>query len=380
MNQKSFYRDSSMNLHIIFVVCCLAMIGLSIYLTTHFYEVKYPEGLGQASLCDISSFFNCDVATHSPASNLMGVPISVFGVLIGVFLLFGYLFPDERTEGTNHTILLVNGLGSAILLVYSLVFLGGLCPFCTLYYIASWIALFVFRKNSNIITIGPPQVAIYGFITVGISIFFYNHTSGKENNYTAIAKSVVGQYVKLRDLGVPSIESEYRLVSATEKFTDAPIQITKYSDYECPSCKALSKVLHRVAKAYPGKINIQYFFYPLDRNCNPKMTRDMHRNACRAAYFTACLPKKFAEVEELVFENQGNLSTEQINKWAEQYGVTDCMNSEETKQKVLAYINTGDQFNVKSTPTFLVNGKKIEGALPVLQLKAIIDHLLKIPN
>ncbi len=352
------------------------MIGLSVYLTTHYFEVKYPEGLGRASICDINSFFNCDVATHSPASNILGVPISVFGILISVFLLFGYLFNDERTEGTNHAILLINAVGCLVLFIYSLVFLGGLCPFCTLYYIFSWAALLLFRKNSENLTVAPMPLGIYGVVTLGLSFAFYAHSADKEKNYSAISKSVVEQFNQLKDLGHPSIESEFRIVSATEKFTDAPVQITKYSDFECPSCKALSQVLHRVAKAYPGKINIQYFFYPLDRNCNPKMTRDLHRNACKASYLAACLPDKFAEIEEKIFEDQGKIDNEFLDNLAKQYGVTDCMNSEETKKKVVDYIKTGDQFNVQSTPTFFVNGKKIEGALPVIQMKAIIESIL----
>lgn len=377
MSSKSFYKDSNTTTHILFVLCNLIMIGLSIYLTTHYFDVKYPDGLGKASICDLNSFFNCDVATHSPASNIMGVPISVFGILISIFILFGYLFNDERTEGLNHLILIINAVGCLLLFIYSLAFLGGLCPFCTLYYIFSWAALFLYRKNSENIGIAPIPLAIYGVITLGISFAVYSHSANKEKNYSAIASSVIGQYEKLKDLGHPTIESDYRIVSATKKFTDAPVQITKYSDFECPSCKALSQVLHRIAKAYPGKINIQYFFYPLDRSCNPKMTRDMHRNACKASYLAACLPDKFSEIEEKIFEDQRAINSEFLDNLAKEYGVTECMNSEATKNKVVEYIKTGDAFNIQSTPTFFVNGKKIEGALPVVQLKAIIDSLLK---
>ena len=274
-------------------------------------------------------------------------------------------------------ILIINAVGCLLLFIYSLAFLGGLCPFCTLYYIFSWAALFLYRKNSENIGIAPIPLAIYGVITLGISFAVYSHSANKEKNYSAIASSVIGQYEKLKDLGHPTIESDYRIVSATKKFTDAPVQITKYSDFECPSCKALSQVLHRIAKAYPGKINIQYFFYPLDRSCNPKMTRDMHRNACKASYLAACLPDKFSEIEEKIFEDQRAINSEFLDNLAKEYGVTECMNSEATKNKVVEYIKTGDAFNIQSTPTFFVNGKKIEGALPVVQLKAIIDSLLK---
>ena len=53
------------------------------------------------------------------------------------------------------------------------------------------------------------------------------------------------------------------------------------------------------------------------------------------------------------------------------------MNSNETKTAVQAYIAEGPKFKVRSTPTFLLNGVKIEGSLPESQLSILIDHLLK---
>ena len=53
---------------------------------------------------------------------------------------------------------------------------------------------------------------------------------------------------------------------------------------------------------------MQYLFYPLDNNCNPKVTRPLHPLACEAAYLASCLPEKFKQVEADIFDNQEHLS------------------------------------------------------------------------
>ena len=42
-----------------FLLIILSVIGMaiSLYLTNHYMEVKFPQGLSQASACDINSFF-----------------------------------------------------------------------------------------------------------------------------------------------------------------------------------------------------------------------------------------------------------------------------------------------------------------------------------
>ena len=49
----------------------------------------------------------------------------------------------------------------------------------------------------------------------------------------------------------------------------------------------------------------------------------------------------------------------------------------EIKEQVVDMIKKADEFNIKSTPTLLINGRKIEGVLLPNQLSIILDNLLK---
>lgn len=378
MNSNSLYRNGSFNLQFIFGLIAVAMVGVSIYLTKHYFDVVYPSGLGGAStLCDISSFFNCDSATLSPLSNFMGIPISVGGMLVGLFLLAGFFIKSDAVEKTNHFLLWVNIVGCLVLFIYSLVSLGSLCPMCTLYYILSGIALFLLSRSA-----GKPalDVKVAGGYVITALIFggvFFTISKGEADKIGRMAPALIQSYKALPDLGKPETDSPFRLASATEKFEDAPIQITMFSDFQCPACRMLSEVMHTVLKNYKGQVNAQYFFYPLDPNCNEAMKSPLHPYACQAAYVATCLKDNFATVHDTIFENQGNLSTEWLQNFAKKENALDCMNAPETKEQVVSLIKQAAPFNVRSTPTLIINGKKIEGVLPLNQMKVILDEILR---
>ena len=377
MEKKSFYKDGPFNAHVILGAIAIAMIGVSIYLTNHYFGVKFPTSITDAAgMCNINSYFNCDTTTNSPASNIAGVPISLFGALIGTFLMAGFLFKDDEVEGTNHLILLVNGVGCLVLFLYSLIVLGGLCPMCTVYYVLSWAALFIFHKYSSHKFIGVRPIAAYFIIALITSGVTWSSVNKKETEISQIASSLLGQYWNLPNLGKPAVDSEFRIASASEKFTDAPLQVTFFSDFQCPACKALSDNSHAIAAKYAGKINIQYMYYPLDHNCNPNVQRPMHTLACQAAYLATCLPAKFGKVHDDIFNNQASLTQKWLNDYAKKENVSECMQSPDTMKKVQEIIAGSKPFNISSTPTMLVNGVKIEGVLPLNQLYIILDDIL----
>ena len=79
-------------------------------------------------------------------------------------------------------------------------------------------------------------------------------------------------------------QSPFRLGTKVKKFDDVPIRIHIFSDFQCPACKRLNDVIHRLSMSYKDKVDMQYFFYPLDSHCNKAMKRPMHPLACKAAY------------------------------------------------------------------------------------------------
>lgn len=375
--KKSLTQNGISGTNFLFIINAGLMIAVSIYLTTHFYDTLFPTKLGgAASLCDISNFFNCDTATYSKISNIAGIPISFFGIVVGLFFLFASLMPSAAMEKSASALSKLNFIGCVVLFLFSLIVLKSLCPFCTLYYVLSGIAFFLLWKFGDNSWIPDLKVTGLwaGILLVG-SFFMYQTTSTKEETRDRLNANVVEQYRKLPSLGEADVESPYKIHMSTQNFNDAPIRISVFSDFECPFCKIVSEQMPELIRRYGDKINIQYFFYPLDAKCNSNITRRMHENACDAAMLAACDEKKFAEVHDEIFANQEKISTA-LPEIAKKHNLVGCFDNAELKNKVITAINQGTKFNLKSTPTIILNGKKIEGTIPSNQFFAIFEDIL----
>ncbi len=378
MNKKGLTLQGLTGTHVLHILNAVAMVATGIYLTTHYYETLFPKGLGMShSLCDVSSFWNCDVATHSPIAAIAGVPIAFFGLLHGLFLLGISLFPSEGQERTASLVTKLNAAGCLALMGYSLVALGGLCPVCTLYYALSFVAAFLFWKfGVPGVALDPKTTGIWVVVLLVGSVALNRYTAEKALTQSRMSASVVEQYRKLADYGDPTQPSPYKISSATADFAAAPIRISVFSDFQCPFCKLVAEQIPRLVRRYPGKVNVQYMFYPLDSSCNPSMKGAMHQFACRAAELAACDPAKFEVVHDAIFAVQEGLNLDKLSAIAEKHGLKECFENRSSRDAVIASMNEAAKYNLKSTPTIIINGKKIEGSIPNPQFEAIFDDLL----
>jgi hypothetical protein len=271
----------------------------------------------------------------------------------------------------------LNGIGCGILFIFSLVVLKTLCPFCTLYYILSLISLFLFYRFGIEGSLMPDIkiVSILGVITILGATLIYNRQKTLTVEKNSISNSLVEQFYKLPNLGFPEIESPFTLAKAAD-FTKAPVNVFIYSDFQCPSCKFGHELWNKLAKIYDGKININYYFFPLDNLCNPKMTRPMHPLACKAAYLAACSPN-FHQIHDEIFASQEILSDNWLNEKVKTLNVQKCFEDPATKEKVVKILSTADKVNVQSTPTIILNGVKIEASLTEAQYRGLLDEIIR---
>ena len=364
--------------NLIYLIISIAMIIVSGYLTNHFYNAHFPTGITGDSFCSINEFWGCDKASLSPLGSIFHVPTAFFGIIIGVMGIFVNIFPSEENEKTVKTLIVVNAVACLTLFIYSLVALGGLCPMCTVYYVLSFIAAFLFLKKSNA-TFGISFKSILPFIIITLvpAYFMNNHFVTKKSTEASLNGQYIEQFFKLAIPGDPATESPYKQVMSTENFSDAPLRLSVYSDFECPFCKNVAGNVEELMKRYKGNINVQYMFYPLDNSCNPKIKSSFHKHACRAAYLAACDKEQFPKVHDYIFEHQGELSYENIEAWAKKFNLSGCFDNKQIQEDIQMTILSGDQYNLQSTPTIILNGRKLEGARGVGVMTAIMDEILK---
>ncbi len=379
---KSLTLDGLTGRNLLSIFVSIAIIATCIYLTGHYTETHFPNGLGgESTLCNINNFFTCSHATKSVASNIMGVPVSFLGMLVGFFFLFGAIFPSKEFEATNSFISKVNLIGILFFFIYSLVELGALCPMCTLFYVLSGIQAFLFWKYG--VPSFKPDIkilSILAVITLAGSGIVWNHYSEKRLKQEIMKDQIVNSFFSLDEYKEFKMESPYKILTSTENFNDAPIRVSVFSDFECPFCGVLAEQVEKFKEKYKGKMNIQYFFYPLDNKCNKNIKRKFHDYACDAAMVAGCDESKFLAVHDAIFKDQKNLSTSMLNEIQKENGLSGCIENSKAKDFITKAIEAAEIIKLQSTPTLLINGRKIEGSLPEDQFDSIFNAILSKAN
>lgn len=363
----------------IFLGLSVIMILLGAYLTNHYYSVMFPTGIDSgAGLCNISEFWGCDNATKSGMGTLFGVPTSIFAIVIGLCGILTAFAGSEAFEKTMKTVLAINLVACIVLFIYSLVALGSLCPMCTVYYVVSALAFFVFFKKSDYgFGFDPKALGIFAAILIIPSAAAALNIKSKVDNQSAQANSFINQFNALKGYGEAPYESPYKLHMSTENFEDAPIRVTLFSDFQCPFCESVATQFDDIMEEYKDKINVQYMFYPLDITCNKDMQRSLHPYACDAAYLAACDTEKFKEIHDYIFANQKGINATSLRDWEKKFGLSGCFENKDNQDVVQQTLDAGKFYKLRSTPTMIINGKKIEGGIDSVMLRAILDSILK---
>lgn len=141
------------------------------------------------------------------------------------------------------------------------------------------------------------------------------------------------------------------------------VTIVEYADFECPSCALYFPVIKQVKEKYGDDITFQFRHFPLTQ---------IHKNAMathRAAE-AASKQGKFWEMHDILFERQQSWKdSNNIAQIMEDYAAELGLNVEQFKtdyqsSEVNAVINadiaSGNDQKVSGTPTFFINGEKVD--------------------
>ncbi len=157
---------------------------------------------------------------------------------------------------------------------------------------------------------------------------------------------------------------------------DAKVTVVEFLDPECESCRAIYPVVKHLLGQYPGKVRLVVRYMPF------------HPNSYYAASAleSAGAQGRYWEMLDVLFQNQPQWGDhhqprpELITGYAQQIGLgmTDferLLNSAEHKKIVDDDRSDGQKLGVQGTPTFFVNGRRLE-RLAYEGLKALIDEEL----
>lgn len=156
---------------------------------------------------------------------------------------------------------------------------------------------------------------------------------------------------------------------------NAAVTLVEYLDFECPSCAAYHPIIKEFEKEFGDDLRIVTRYYPLPS----------HKNGMEAALAAEAAGRqgKFWEMQEILFASQKEWGAKQsadadlFLPYAEKLGLDmDRFNSDReddaTRTRVLRNKAEGDVLKITGTPSFFLNGEKLQNPRTVEDFKTLI--------
>lgn len=354
------------------ILLSLVGIGVSIYLTYIHYMVTGGDG-SFSSFCNVNASVNCDAVAASEWSILFGIPVALWGMLFYiVFAELSFLKIIARNF-LNITIYLfwmsvLSLLYSIFLFYISKFVLETWCILCAVLWITNLLFFILTLKTNK-----PPLSKHFSIIWQdfkwlfskplrGTAIFVLIVILGLGLTYTTHLEAKKQELQ--RKLAPKFISLKHKVSTQGFSFgSDSPkVTIVEFSDFECPHCSTVHKLLKSMAEKYPS-LKVVHKDYPLDHACNPIITKPFHTTACDAALFLRCAGEqgKYWDAFSLLFDQQSILKFKNYDVLAgrlkiDENKITTCMANPKTMQALKKDIEEGVANGFQGTPVIIFDG------------------------
>lgn len=201
-------------------------------------------------------------------------------------------------------------------------------------------------------------------VVVGAAFVLGNPSQPEEKNSTSLADSKL----LIRD-------DRFNISTSSAKAT-----LVEFADFQCPACASAHPTIKKTLETYKGRVNYVFRHFPLTQ---------IHKNALAAAQAAeaAGAQGKFWEMADILFVNQKEWSESNdplgiFIEYAKKLGIDadkfeNAVKSNTYRSKIQEDTSDGNSLGVNSTPTYYVDGKKLEGVPNENTLSKTIDEALK---
>ena len=192
-------------------------------------------------------------------------------------------------------------------------------------------------------------------------------------NYRAGLEALRKKWVVKVNFAAPAFVSELDDGVSPAKGSAKPvITIVEFSDFECPFCSAVQATLKQIMQTYGKEVRLVFKHMPLEGHQNSLP-------AARAAY-CAAEQDRFWQFHDALFASR-ELSPALFDEIAADLGLgvpkfQACLSSENSRTAIIKDIETARLLRIESTPSFIVNGQLVKGALSFADFQKIIEREL----
>ena len=162
---------------------------------------------------------------------------------------------------------------------------------------------------------------------------------------------------------------------------DAPVTIIEYASLSCSHCASFHiNTLEQLKKEYvdTGKVRLVFRDFPFNY---PALLGSMVLrcipNDVRYEYMNALF-----QLQNIWVNKENAKTTKELLKIMQSGGMTEsefdmCISNVELENEILqGLIAAQNEFNIKSTPSFIINGTLFEGNKDIKDFRQIIDKIL----
>jgi len=191
------------------------------------------------------------------------------------------------------------------------------------------------------------------FLAVGAllaGIFIFSFVDAVETNNTPNTNSASNNLALIETSDDPALGADKPLIT-----------IVEFGDFQCPFCKEEYPIIRRIASQYSDVVKLIYRDFPVPAT---------HPDAIGAALAAGCAQEqgKFWEYHNLLYDNQSDLSVENLLVMAQGLNLnfdqfSQCLGDQKYLNEIQNDMLDGIKLGITGTPTFFINGYKIEGVI-----------------
>lgn len=158
------------------------------------------------------------------------------------------------------------------------------------------------------------------------------------------------------------------------------VTVIEYGDFQCPSCGAYYPIVKQLEATYRDQVSFVFRHFPLI---------SIHPNAFSAARAAEAAGNqgKFFEMHDKLYETQsvwGEVSTNQqalFEGYAKELGLDMTKfkadyASQAVSDRINRDVSSGKDFNITGTPTFIINGEKIENPSGLEPFQKVLNEAI----